>query len=283
MNVTLRSMFLLFIFFCLALPSRLRAQGGTWVWVKGRDTTNFQITTFPPQGVSDTNNNPPPLEGAASWTDSDGNFWVFGGYSGNLYSDLWKYNPVTNIWTWIKGPGIPNLPGQYGARGISSDTTMPGARYISTTWTDANGDLWLFGGVGDAATSSGDLNDLWRYHIATNQWTWMSGNNEVNLQDIDNTIIDTSVYGIYQHPSLFNSPGGRHSSTAWTDDNDNLWLFGGARNYVPNDEGGEAPYNDVWKYTVATNEWTWMNGPNTAWGIGHYGTKGVGGLSNLPP
>ena len=84
------------------------AQGGTWVWVRGSDTINPSIT-YPVQGVADTATNPPALYAPASWTDLDGNFWIFGGSNYYVYGDLWKYNILTNIWTWVKGPGI-NVP-----------------------------------------------------------------------------------------------------------------------------------------------------------------------------
>jgi hypothetical protein len=41
---------------------------------------------------------------------------------------------------------------------------MPGARFGAHSWTDASGNLWLFGGQGGDATGNvGYLNDLWKY------------------------------------------------------------------------------------------------------------------------
>jgi hypothetical protein len=42
---------------------------------------------------------------------------------------------------------------------------MPGARQYATTWTDNNGNLWLFGGIGYDSTGAQTtmLNDLWKY------------------------------------------------------------------------------------------------------------------------
>ena len=69
-----------------------------------------------------------------------------------------------------------------------------------------------------SSTTSGWLNDLWRYDPATNQWTWMSGSN---------TTGQTGVYGTKGVPDAANVPGARDASISWTDSYGNMWLFGG--------------------------------------------------------
>ena len=95
---------------------------------------------------------------------------------------------------------------------------MPGARDCSISWTDNTGKLWLFGGYGYGSTStSGALNDLWRYDPETNQWTWMSGSN---------TASQPGVYGTKGVPDAANVRRARQS-ISWTDNTGNVWLFGG--------------------------------------------------------
>jgi len=62
-----------------------------------------------------------------SWTDSNGNFWLFGGYgfdSGGNYgslNDLWEFNPTTNEWTWMGGSStIAGATGIYGSIGVAA-------------------------------------------------------------------------------------------------------------------------------------------------------------------
>jgi hypothetical protein len=56
------------------------------------------------------------------------------------------------------------IPGVYGTQGVSAAANVPGARVLAVSWTDASGNLWLFGGDGYGANgTSGNLNDLWRY------------------------------------------------------------------------------------------------------------------------
>src|ERR1700722_19634467 len=151
-------------------------QQGEWTWMNG-DSTAGSSGHFGTQGVFDSLNTPPALYEACQWTDKEGNFWLYGGghagYGG--YSDLWKFDPTINQWAWIKGPGgvngqSPNL----GVQGIPSPTNTPGGRFLGVmTWVDTSGNLWLFGG----STGFDIYNDLWVYSIATNEWTWMKGNN----------------------------------------------------------------------------------------------------------
>src|SRR5690242_19704575 len=101
------------------------SQAGTWTWIHGTKNSNDK-GHFGIQGVPDTLNYPPSLYEACEWKDQNGNFWLFGGtHIDSIYSDLWKYSPTTNIWTWMKGPGIANDSGLYGIRGVSSPKNNP--------------------------------------------------------------------------------------------------------------------------------------------------------------
>ncbi len=91
------------------------------------------------------------------------------GNSGNM-SDLWKYDAATDEWAWINGDKTTGNGGAYGSRGITSINNKPPARDAGVSWKDKSGNLWLFGGEG-----SSYFNDLWKYDILLNQWTWVNG------------------------------------------------------------------------------------------------------------
>ncbi len=245
------------------------SQQDEWTWMNGDNFVN-SAGNYGVQGVPNTSNTPPGIYEACEWTDLQGNFWLFGGYKnpGMLeMSDLWKYDPTTNQWTWIKGPGITQQAGVYGTQGVSSITNSPGARgWGCMTWTDSQGYLWLFGGWGwDVNHEFGQLNDLWKYDISTNEWTWIKGSNIRNQLD---------VYGTITVPDPANCPGGRNENACtWTVNNE-LWFFGGED--VNND------HNDLWRYDIATNVWTWMKGTKLTNQPGVYGTKGVPDPANVP-
>ena len=144
-----------------------------WTWVAG-GTNADQSGVYGTLGTPSAGNTPGERESANAWTDSSGKFWLFGGsgYDSNgnygSFNDLWMFDPSTTEWTWEGGgtidTGSAGLPGTYGTLGVGAAGNMPGARNGAGAWTDASGNLWLFGGVGeDASGTYGDLNDLWEY------------------------------------------------------------------------------------------------------------------------
>lgn len=244
-------------------------QVGEWTWMHGDNIPN-PTPSYGTQGVTAPSNKSPGRYEAAEWTDLQGNFWMFGGNGvTGRYNDLWKFNPSTNQWTWMKGSNLIDQAGICGTQSVSAPTNNPGARgFGSGTWVDTSGDLWLFGGSGyDCSGNNGKLNDLWKYNISTNEWTWMKGSSSRN---------SAGYYGVLLVTNILNNPKSRHeTSVTWTDKNGNLWLFGG------NDNIGFAN-NDLWKYNVSTNQWTWMHGDSIPDQSGIYGTMGVPNPTNTP-
>lgn len=111
------------------------------------------------QGVTTTG--PADRSSTATWTDSSGNLWLFGGVdptSSTNLNDLWEFSPSTLDWTLI---GMSGSTGVYGNLGTPNAANFPGARSGAANWTDTSGNLWLFGGNGvDSAGTKGNLNDL---------------------------------------------------------------------------------------------------------------------------
>jgi N-acetylneuraminic acid mutarotase len=259
---------------------------GEWTWMGG-DSSTGGLDSLPgvygKLGTPATGNNPGSREGAVSWIDNKGNFWLFGGNnSGMFLNDLWEFNPSTNEWAWMGGsstapasctPADCSLSGIYGELGTPAAGNNPGARFWASSWTDKNGNFWLFGGYGyDSVANVGDLNDLWEFNPSTNEWTWMSGSSTVPGFNEGG---QPGVYGTLGTPAAGNVPGGRYGASSWTDSRDNLWLFGG------NDNGFQ---NDLWEFNPSTSEWTWMGGSsvfdNGCFGV--FGTLGDPAEGNIP-
>jgi hypothetical protein len=130
--------------------------------MSGSDGPN-QGGTFGTKGVPAPENVPGARVGAVSWTDAAGNLWLFGGHrftsnTGEL-NDLWRWDGTN--WTWVSGSDSAVQSGTYGTKGVAAPANVPGARQSSVSWTDAGGNLWLFGGSGYDTQLLGTLNDLW--------------------------------------------------------------------------------------------------------------------------
>ncbi len=247
-----------------------------WTWVKG-ENTYYVFQPMPVQGVPSPTARPDPRQRASTFTDNDGKLWLFGGTSDIaspsyiIYNDLWKFDPVTQNWTWMKGDGgfVPpiSIAPVYGTMGVPDIANKPGFRESAATWSDNEGNLWMFGGWGYGASGSfGVLNDLWKYNISSNAWTWMKGSSLANTP---------GNYGTAGVAAPGNNPPPRYGAVAWRFTDGTLWLSSGIDYYVGN------LYNDIWKYDPVTNNWTWMKGTSNS--SGTYGTIGVPATANMPP
>ena len=247
-----------------------------WEWVTGANVIS-QVGAYGTKGVASATNTPGARNGSITWKDNAGNLWLFGGQgfgnvatNGNL-NDLWKFDVVSKEWTWISGSNIVNQLGIYGTKGVPSTTNTPGARTESISWTDNNGNFWLFGGTGKSSTAfDGLLNDLWSYNTTTNEWTWVSGGNGINV---------VGTYGTQGVGSVSNIPGTRSGSVSFKDASGDLWLFGGNGWATTASTGNLC---DLWKYNIASNQWTWVSGTNALNSLAIYGTKGFPVASNRP-
>jgi len=299
-----------------------------WTWVSGSNTGHStydgcivgstsgrlnncgQPGVYGTLGVAAVGNVPGGREFASNWLDSNGNLWVFGGCgidaNDNLGSlnDLWEFSPSASLWTWIAGSnsvvpdGDINIghPGVYGTLGVAASGNAPGSRTSAASWTDRSGSFWLFGGSGyDANGLAGNLNDLWKFNPATQQWAWMGGRNTIQgptCQYGVNVCAQPGVYGEQGVPAAANIPGGRINASVWSGRDGTIYLFGG---YGADSNDSLGDLNDLWAFNPSTNEWTWVSGSNTDGGectsefnikgctpSGVYGTLGVPGAANIP-
>ncbi len=246
--------------------------GAKWTWMGGSQSIAL-AGIYGQLGVAAPGNNPGARGEGVSWTDSSGNFWLFGGtYSdaGNNLNDLWKYS--NSEWAWITGSSTGNNEqGVYGTLGTPAATNVPGARIDPVSWTDSSGNLWLFGGYGSDLTGYHWYNDLWRF--TGNEWTWVSGSSQPD---------QPPVYGSLGTASPTNVPGARYGAMTWIDASNNLWLFGGRDVNLSVSGGSSRDQNDFWKFNGS--EWTWIAGSNNpgAAQSGVYGTLGTPAAANTP-
>jgi hypothetical protein len=268
-----------------ALPASITTAANQWTWAGGDDVPD-QAGVYGQLGVPAVGNAPGARAGAVGWTDESGNFWLFGGAGPTVggwcalhsalcaagtqlyFNDLWKFDG--SEWSWMGGLSSFNQSGVYGTLSQAAAGNAPGSRYGEVSWTDGQGNFWLFGGTGyDSAGNVGALNDLWRY--ANGQWTWVGGSKVIN---------QPGVYGIQGTPSAGNIPGARSGAIAFADAFGNAWLFSGQGCDSTSNCGGAL--NDLWEFSGG--QWTWVRGDNVSYPAqpGIYGTLGTPSPSNLP-
>jgi hypothetical protein len=245
---------------------------------------------------------------ATSWIDNSGNFWLFGGYGfdaveeGGELNDLWMFSPTTKVWTWMGGAStLPancafasafpcGQPGVYGNIGIAAASNFPGGRFGAASWFDKSGHFWVYGGIGfDSQETYGPLDDLWEFDFTSKEWTWIGGDSTLSSACTSSSAIGTcgwpAVYGTLGVPASGIGPGSRREAASWTDNDGNLWLFGGL--------GIDYDQYDLWEFKISSQQWAWMGGDSTSiystssgenWCAqnGIYGTEGTPAIANLP-
>ena len=167
-----------------------RGANGEWAWMGGSSSTaNYSghPGVYGTQGEFAPGNVPGGRSYVASWTGEDGHLWMFGGEgydSGTDYKqegilgDLWEFDPQrgpTGEWAWKGGSSTFGGPlfydsgpgeeyGIYGSEHEFAAGNLPGGRIDAVSWTDKDGNFWLFGGWGlDADTFIFELDDFWEF------------------------------------------------------------------------------------------------------------------------
>jgi len=167
-------------------------------------------------------------------------------------------------WVWMKGSNSQGASGSYGTKGVEATINNPGCRGAYSKWKDTEGNFWMFAGCN---YSSIVYNDLWRYNLATNNWTWMGGNNSANGPgNAGNECVDSSDF--ISNPRFENR-------ACWTDTCGHFWSFGGW-------DASLNAFNDLWIYSPAENSWAWVGGSLTQNATAVYGTQGVAATDNQP-
>jgi hypothetical protein len=241
--------------------------GGEWTWVSGSQIVN-QAGSYGTLGTASTSNVPGGRYYSSAWLGKDGSFWLYGGAgfdsTGQVgyMSDLWKYSG--GEWTWVAGPNVWGKDATYGTKGTAGSGNNPGDRHGEASWTDASGNLWLFGGLNP--NSGAFLNDVWMF--SNGKWTWEAGSSTEQ----------PGVYGTQGVAGAGNTPGGRLNPVAWQDAAGNVWIFGG----FGLDSTGETLnfVSDLWEYSEG--EWTWMGGPMLSAQPAVFGMQGVPAPNNVP-
>jgi len=68
----------------------------------------------------------------ASFYDSnDKLYYIYGGNTGHVLADLWRWNVTSGRWTWLSGSMAVNFGGVYHSLGFETVSNMPNGRHGS--------------------------------------------------------------------------------------------------------------------------------------------------------
>jgi hypothetical protein len=104
------------------------------VWLSGTHYIN-QEEDFGALGVPSSTNMPPARSGGLGWLGLTGlELMLFSGtrcdtFSSNcLMNDVWRFDIITELWTWVKGSSDYDQGGVYGSKGIENEANTPSSR-----------------------------------------------------------------------------------------------------------------------------------------------------------
>lgn len=154
---------------------RYNTKTNMWAWVSGSSTVTAGTPLLPSYGtklIQSPANTPGGRFSGVTYTDSAGNFWLYGGRrtTTSYYADLWVYNSSADQWTFVTGPTtgtspnlqpVNNFVGAFPPLGVESSGALMPAFALSSLEINSNGDLYFFsGGNQDTANA---YNTLWKF------------------------------------------------------------------------------------------------------------------------
>ncbi len=233
---------------------------GQWTWVAGSNLINANGVYPATAGTGTATTAPGARQAGVLWVDSSNNVWLFGGFgldstgtggpAGAILNDLWEF--TGGQWVWVSGSKLANQTGTYGTQETNnlspaSPGSVPGSRWGAVGWSDANSNLWLFGGWGYGSVTTdptGFLNDVWEYQQSTKGWIWWKGTSNVN---------QNGQYLTKGIPFVNNVVGARRGAAIWQPDpNGYVWIFGGEG--FDSTQGAPPGYlDDLWTYLPFPN------------------------------
>ena len=92
-----------------------------WTWINGHSDVTDTDPEYGTLGEANITNHP----GARYYASSavyQQHLYLYAGWlmSETVRNDMWMYDPVTELWTWVAGSSLTNQP---------TASTVPGARY----------------------------------------------------------------------------------------------------------------------------------------------------------
>jgi len=203
------------------------------VWMNPRPLPSPMSVRGAPWTLSSTVK-PSVREHSAGGIANNNEIYVYGGVSleSEYSSDFWVYDISQQKWAFISDLGWQIIGGTIGQE---STTAHPGGRNRMASAVDNNGNIWMFGGLyNDKNTfETFTRSDLWMYNTKTRKFTYYD-----------------------EYAGLQTKPSERYRARAWFDDENNMWMYGGA----VDTPSGSLSYNDLWMFNTTSKSWKFISG-----------------------
>lgn len=192
----------------------------------------FNIRANKWEEIKQENKGPGPRRGSASWADSKGNLYMFGGYSDewqnriskNLNNELWAFMPGDKKWIKLESKLAPT------------------ARAYMAFWNVNSSEVLFYGGYGydKEYTIARGLSDLWRFNMDRGLWTEVEQEKSPVLRSL-------GIGGSTVHP------GGRYKPSFWKDSDGSFWLTFG-QSVISSEKVNIEPF--LWRLDPEKLTWT---------------------------
>jgi len=243
-----------------------------WTWISGTSLRSA-AGTYGTMGTPHSANIPGGRKDMMMTRDENNNLWISGGFGrgasggGGRLNDFWRYDSVTNEWTWIAGQNSINQASIYGTKGVYDGSNKPGSHLYATLMVNDNKPI-LFGGQQHRQDNILYMeNDTtWRWNGT--QWAWIKGDNgDPSKANAFGT------KGVTDSANVITSAFG----SRYLNESGNLVAFGGVGF---DDSGILGSYSSLFKYD--RTDFTWIAGSNAADAVGNWGALGVTASTNTP-
>lgn len=240
--------------------------GTGWNLLSGSDTTQA-FPVFGTKGQESSTTNPGSIFAhSCVYSSSTNRIYVMGGStqlsSGTTSSttnSVWSFNTGTSQWAFRSGRS--SNANALGPLGNFSADSMPMSRQNLALAINSVGTiLYMFGG--QQSSTSGGINDLWRYSVGLDLWSYER--------------VDSSIYGFQNSDPTVNQPPPSYGNKIVLVESSNLiFNFGGQFTST-------TFFDDLMYYDISSRLWTWISGSKGSTGTPKYNITGKFNNFNIP-
>lgn len=152
-------------------------------------------------------------------------FFADGNFQFRTQNDLWRFDPITNIFCWISGPKDANQDDHIDSKYIFNANNVPPGLLGSVTWSDSmNSKLYLGFGLKIGGIAS---NSIFIFDISRNSWKLTNGEDGDSVTTSEN--LPKSAFGVanwfVSNTEVYFFAGGKFTSSKTIQEIGETWKY----------------------------------------------------------